>query len=175
MLFIKHLVKEIEKWTEAGDQIILMILDANEDIHNFAQAIQNTRLREVLLERHGQNAPATYNGGTDPIDGIFASPSINILIGGYLEFGFGPFTDHRGLWLDIHFQIAFGHIMPAIATAQACRLKTKDQYPRIVKRYTEAWETFILENNMLERAYRVQQACAYPLDPILQVLIKKEI
>jgi hypothetical protein len=69
----------------------------------------------------------------------------------------------------VHFQIAFGHIMPpAIATAQAHRLKTKD--PRIVKRYTEAWETFILENNMLERAYRVQQACAaYPLDPILQV------
>jgi hypothetical protein len=57
--------------------------------------------------------------------------------------------------------------MPAIATAQARRLKTKD--PRIVKRYTEAWwETFILENNMLERTYRVQQACAYPLDPILQ-------
>jgi hypothetical protein len=124
------LVEEIEKWTEAGDQIILMI-DAYEDIRNFANAIQATGLREVLLERHGQNALATYNGGTDPIDGIFASPaSIDILIGGYLEFGFGPHTDHRGLWLDIHFQIAFGHVMPAIATAQARCLKTKD--PRIL-------------------------------------------
>jgi hypothetical protein len=76
MLFIQNLVEEIVKWTEAGDQIILMI-DANEDIHNFANAIQATGLRKVLLERHGQNAPATYNGGTDPVDGgIFASPSI---------------------------------------------------------------------------------------------------
>jgi hypothetical protein len=76
------------KWTETGDQIILMIDAPNEDNRNFAQAIQATGLRLVLLECHGQNAPATYNGGTDPIDGIFASPSIGmILIGGYLEFG----------------------------------------------------------------------------------------
>jgi hypothetical protein len=150
---------------EAGDQIILLI-DANEDIRAFAASIQSTGLRDVMIERHGPNAPATYNGGSLPIDGIFASPSISITQGGYLEFGYSSFTDHRCLWVDIPLQNAFGHIMPAIVHHQARRLKTND--PRIVKRYTDSWATFILEHDLLNRAYLVQQACAYPLPAHLQ-------
>lgn len=164
-LFITHLLTEIDAWTQLGDQIILLI-DANEDIRSFAQTIQHTGLREVLLTCHGNHALATYNGGLNPIDGIFASPSIDILVGGYLEFGFGPPTDHRGLWVNIHYQVAFGHIMPAIATAQARRLKTKDL--RIVKRYTDVWSQFITDHNMLTRAYQLQATCTYPLSPSLQ-------
>jgi hypothetical protein len=164
-LFTAHLIADIEKWISEGDQIILMI-DANEDIRSFAQAIQRTGLREVLLERHGQNAPATYNGGSVPIDGIFASQSIEILVGGYFEFGFCPPTDHRGLWLDIHYQVAFGHVMPAVVSPQARRLKTTD--PRIVQRYTDSWSQFIVQHDMLARAYAVQQTCTYPLSQDLQ-------
>jgi hypothetical protein len=117
-LFKAHLLEELETWISQGDQLILMI-DANEDIRNFQRAFQPIGLREALLHRHGQNAPATFNGGSDPIDGIFVSPSIEILLGGYFEFGFCPHTDHRGLWIDIHYNMAFGHVMPPIITAQA--------------------------------------------------------
>jgi hypothetical protein len=117
-LFTSHLLTDIAQWTQAGDQIILM-LDANEDIRCYAQALQHTGLREVLLTRHGNNSPATFNGGSVPIDGIFASPSVDIIAGGYFEFGCCPLTDHRGLWIDIHYQVAFGHIMPDIVTANA--------------------------------------------------------
>ena len=123
-------------------------------------------MREALLHRHGPNAPATFDGGSDPIDGIFVSPSINIIIRGYFEFGFCPFMDHWGLWIDIHYNTAFGHVMPAIITTQARCLKTQD--PQIVKKYTEAWSQFIMENKMLERAYQVQRECTYPLTPHLQ-------
>jgi hypothetical protein len=113
-------------------------MDANEDIRAFGNTIAPSGLHEVLLERHGPNAPATYHGGSQPIDGVFASPSIHIVQGGYLEFGYGPHTDHRGLWIDVHYQIAFGHIMPPIPSHQARRLKTSD--PHIVKRYTDICE-----------------------------------
>jgi hypothetical protein len=152
-------------WITHGDQIILM-MDANEDIRLYQQAFQVIGLREALLHRHGQMAPATFNGGSDPIDGIFVSPSIDILLGGYFEFGFCPHTDHRGLWIDIHYNVAFGHVMPTIVTAQAHHLKLTD--PHIVKRYTDVWSHFILEHNLLECAYQVQRTCTYPLVPQLQ-------
>ena len=142
------------------------MIDANEAMQSFTLALQHTGLREALLQRHGQNAPATFHGGSDPIDGIFVSPSIDIIVGGYFEFGFCPHTDHRGLWLDIHYRVAFGHVMPAIVTAQARRLKTND--PRIVKKYTDVWSQFIVDHNMLERAYRIQRECTYPLAAHLQ-------
>jgi hypothetical protein len=162
-LFTNHITAAITQWTQEGDQIILMI-DSNEDIRLFSHALQHTGLREVLLTRHGQNSPTTFNRGSIPIDGIFASPTLDIIAGGYLEFGFCPLTDHRGLWIDIHYQAAFGHIMPAIVTANARRLKTTD--PRIVTRYTDTWSKFILEHNMLERAYRYKDTAhtlCYPI------------
>jgi hypothetical protein len=79
---------------------------------------------------------------------------IEILVGGYFEFGFGPPTDHHGLWIDVHYQVAFGHVMLTIVTAQARQLKTTD--PRIVQCYTDIWSQYIQDHNLLERAYRVQ-------------------
>jgi len=46
--------------------------------------------------------PATYNRGTNLIDGIFIP--INLVdqcSSGYLEFGAAVPSDHRALWLDI--------------------------------------------------------------------------
>ena len=124
-------------------------------------------MRDVLLTHHGQQAPATYNGGTIPIDGIFASPTIQILVGGYFKFGFCPPTNHRGLWINIHYQVAFGHVMPTIITAQARQLKTTDSH--IVQHYTTIWSQLIQDHNLLlAQAYCIQQECTYPLIPHLQ-------
>jgi len=51
-LFTMHLLTEITKWTQDGDQIILL-LDANKDIRDFAQTIQQAGLRDVLITHHG--------------------------------------------------------------------------------------------------------------------------
>jgi hypothetical protein len=124
-LFTIYLLMEVETWLQQGDQLILL-MDTNEDIRSFHHAIQHTGLQEAILSRHGTNAPATFDGGSDQIDSIFMLPSIDIIIGGYFKFGFCPFTDHRGLWIDIHYNNAFGHTMPAIITALARCLKTQD-------------------------------------------------
>lgn len=56
--------------------------------------------------------------------------------------------------------------MPAIITARARHLKTQD--PHIIKKYTDAWSQFIMENNILDRAYWIPRECTYPLSPHLQ-------
>jgi hypothetical protein len=86
---------------------------------------------------------------------------IEILVGGYFEFGFCPPTDRHSLWIDVHYQVAFGRVMPTIVTAQARRLKTTD--PCIVQCYMDIWSQYIQDHNLLERAYRVQRECTYPL------------
>ena len=65
-------------------------------------------MREVLLERHGRTAPATYNKGSAPIDGVFVTSTIQITKGGYLGNGEGV-GDHRCRWIDLEFATAFGH------------------------------------------------------------------
>jgi hypothetical protein len=77
---------------------------------------------------------------------------------------------HHGLWIIVHYQVTFGHIMPTIVTAQAQRLKTTD--PCIVQRYTDILSQYIQDHNLLERAYSVQCKCTYPLQPHLQVEMK---
>ena len=72
-------------------------------------------MQEVILDRHGTNAPATYIEGSLPIDGIFATAAVNIVQGGYTSFADGvqgQRTDHRCLWVDIALTEVFGHITP---------------------------------------------------------------
>ncbi len=80
--FVQDLCKEIEIFKAEGDHIIL-ILDGNADIRvgELQVSLENCHLREVLLERHGVNCPSTYrrNHQNIPIDGIWASPGIQLL------------------------------------------------------------------------------------------------
>jgi hypothetical protein len=77
--FTRDLCKEIDVWLEQGEQLVIA-LDANEDMRNgsVAAAFQARNLREVLLARHGRNAPPTTDNGSTVIDGIWATPSIVI-------------------------------------------------------------------------------------------------
>ena len=129
--FWDDILKEIATWQEEGDQVVLM-LDANQDVRD--QVIKNklatVQMREILLERHGQDAPNTYNRGRLPIDGIFATPAIDIIKGGYHGFGDTIPSDHRCLWFDVSYTTAFGHDLPKTVHAKARRLKMED--PRTV-------------------------------------------
>ena len=58
-------------------------------------ALEAIGLREVIVERHSRNrAPRTYARGSRVIDGIYASPTINIRRGGYSQLHHA-ITDHR--------------------------------------------------------------------------------
>ena len=163
--FLTDLCLEINKFKGEGDHIILL-LDGNQDMRQgtLASRLQDCDLREVILEKFGNNAPSTYRRNTSrtPIDGIWASPSINIEGGGYFLFDeVFPDTYHKCLWVDITYITAFGHNMPAIVRPSARRLHCRD--PRIVQNYLRIYERFIIKHNLLERVRNLNTAVSHPL------------
>ena len=104
---IDDLCKKIEVAKREGDQIVV-ILDANEDIRKgyAQQQFAQSGLLEAVIDRHGQEAPATYHKGSKPIDGVFVSPTLRGCKCGYAAFGDGPQgITHRLVCLTYRFPL----------------------------------------------------------------------
>eukprot|EP00978_Attheya_sp_CCMP212_P039928 scaffold212615_cov63-Attheya_sp.AAC.2 len=83
-------------------------------------------MREVLLERHGESAPATCNMDSSPINGMWTTCSLKIVQGGYFNFEEGLPGNHRTFWLDLTYLCALCHTQPAIVRRTARHLKLND-------------------------------------------------
>ena len=154
----------IQQSLEDGDQIVVT-MDCNEDTSkdNLQAWAQSHSLVNCVLDSHGhRQAPATYNRGSKPIDAIFCSGSLNVVACGFLPFGSFP-SDHRAVWADITYESAFGHHIPKCIQPKARRLQCKD--PRVVNKWTQAYESFIRENNLHSRQYQVESQLTTPLAP----------
>jgi hypothetical protein len=135
---MEDLIQAIQEWKEMGDHIIIGI-DANEDVRDGTVngIFQKLGLREAMLDKHSDKSPpATQNRNTkrQPIDGIWVSACLHISAGGYLPFGDACPSDHRMIWIEIQYSIAFGQRSPELAKIRTKRLKTSD--PRMVTKYT---------------------------------------
>ena len=110
-------------WLEEGDQLLLL-MDVNEDIRTggTSKMLLELGLREVLLKKHGNDAPPTYSRGHMPIDGAFTTALLMIQNGRYTGIGKAIPGYHRYLWMDIEFQNVFGQTMLAIIQHKARRL-----------------------------------------------------
>ncbi len=124
----------ISKCKNDGEQLIV-VGDFNEDVRgrSLTSFFSDLDLREVLLERHGNEAPNTYRDGTNPIDGIFGTRNIHIVAGGYLGFDWGLSSDHRMLWIDLRADSILGTEEIPLWKPMARRLKCND--PRLVDRF----------------------------------------
>jgi hypothetical protein len=163
--FIDDLLQELQVWMDMGDLIVLA-MDANDPIVScsLTTTIQHLGLREIFLASHDGIPPPTYNRGVDAIDAIYVSPALVGCRCGYMAFGAAIPSDHRALWVDIPFQLAFGHHLPPVVFPNARRLKCQD--PRIVKRYLQLLEEFVQRHRLPERAFALQEQCSYPLSPL---------
>ena len=76
-MFTIDLCKEIEKWLESGDQLILGV-DANKDVRAgpFSCSLKTLGLVNVISNHHGNEAQAIYNRASIPIDGLYASSTL---------------------------------------------------------------------------------------------------
>ena len=134
---LQDLEKQLRKWFRDGESSILM-MDCNESVKSprMLRFLDRSGLRNVTLERHGQEAPPTYTNGSSVIDGIFATPSIVCRRAGFCGYDQGvqgDRSDHRCLWLDFDLAKAFGNTALPSAKPQARCLKCND--PRIVHRF----------------------------------------
>ena len=96
---LNNFTTEIHKWKKNWEQVIVM-MDCNEDVRSthFQKFLKGVGMKEIIMERHGKQAPATYIDGNLPIDGIFATAAVTIVQGGYTSFVDGvqgQRTDHR--------------------------------------------------------------------------------
>jgi exonuclease III len=88
LAFLEDLQEAIAEWTAMGDAIILCG-DLNQDILSIeiTTFFHNVGLRNLIFSKHDSSeGPVTYyhNQSNVAVDGIWASPCIEILKGGYL-------------------------------------------------------------------------------------------
>jgi hypothetical protein len=164
VVLLQDLSAAIQTWRDQGDHVVLM-MDVNEDIrsapiHTF---LDDLGMRKVILERHGKStAPNTHLRGSDPIDGIFVTSSLEIVNGGYAAFDQGVTTkrsDHRCLWIDIQLVDVFGHTMPGPVKRAGRRVQCQD--PRTTA-------AFCLKNRLSQRIFQLEARVVYPLPIELQ-------
>ncbi len=152
--FLTDLALDINKFKTEGCHIIVM-LDGNEDMQRgqVSNTFQELQLREVILQCHGNKAPATYRQNTKevPIDGIWASLGISIRVGGYFDFDdVISGTDHRTLWINIDYKIAFGYDGTRIPAKPSAR-KLNNRNPNIRDNFNHLRKKCAEKCSLLER------------------------
>ena len=155
---LQDVLQLVDTWKALGDHVIIG-MDANEDVRQgeVYDLFHEAGLTEVILDLHHDLGPlATYNRNTkrQPTDGIWATSGIKITRGGYLAFGEGCPSDHRVLWFDISFSVAFGQRPEAMAPLQPKRLKSKD--PRLVAKYHKNVKANMLQQGFTSRFHEFQ-------------------
>ena len=116
--FVKDLYKELLAWSAEGN-LFLIGLDANDNIRtgDVNAMLRSLGIVDVHHKQHPHLLPtATCNKNTQPIpvDGIWASPSLDCVAAGY--YGFGELvmgkTDHRMIWADFSYESVLGFQPP---------------------------------------------------------------
>ena len=138
---IRDLCGHLKEWCNQGDYIILMgdFNGNTEGQLRWNRELTDSGVYPANSKLGRGRAPATYQIGSLPIDGMFISDNITHFQLGYLPFGYGPSgSDHRCIWMDITFCQAFGNKLPPLIKPQARRLKVLD--PKIRNKYTKSME-----------------------------------
>ena len=123
--FDEDLLAELTRWTDEGDEIILM-LDANEHIYDrkLGRTLRSDlHLEDAYFRMYGAQAPNSHHTGTNPIGGIFTSPGIDLEASFVGRHGLGQ-GDHR-LWaIDVTMQSFLGTVSPTPKRVQGRGLRT---------------------------------------------------
>ena len=125
--FMANLVDLITTWTSEGDQIIIMG-DLNKYFYSHKLRIHLSKLglRELVIEQHGPEGPTITkpNNKNYAIYGIWGSPGLSIIEGGYLDFNQGPKYDHRKICIKLSTTTAFGnrYLISKYSSSQKLRL-----------------------------------------------------
>ena len=95
----------------------------------------------------GRGTSQTNTRGSQTIDEIFASETIDIYKCGYLDYGVIQ-SDHRILWVDFVKPSAIGTTLNHLSSPNARRLKTTDL--RIVRRYHNSLDAFFVRITFMD-------------------------
>ena len=161
--FLDDLGQAIDNWHQEGRQVIVG-MDANTNVTGpeLAEWSKAHDLCNVLADSHA-HLPPTFDRGSSPIDGIFASNAIDAFRCGLLGFGYGIPSQHRACWIDVPFRSLLGRIPTGPVKPSARRLKLQD--PRTVSRYISAVRRHFAEHRLIQRVTALVDNHHAPLTP----------
>ena len=149
--FIVDLVAVLDPLHKMGAQIVIS-MDTNDnkyhkDVNDIAEAFRTYGLKDAIFLAHGrENAPATTNTGSLPIDALLVGPTLEGTPCGYLPFN--DMTNHRPLWMDVVRTRVFGTSAAQLfVPPKARRLQCKD--PRVVKKYCKQFKKVATSKKMI--------------------------
>ena len=158
--FREDLVKQLVTWRENGDRLIVC-MDANEHIYRkqIGKTLTNEDglgMKEVVGEFTGQQIGATFFRGSDPIDGIWATPDVVVTSACVMPAGYGV-GDHRLFVVDFLTSSLVGSTPPKIVRAEARRLNTK--IGGAAAKYSDEVERLTLQHKVIERVGQAHDTC----------------
>ena len=134
---------------------ILLSLDANETLgQEKTYGIEHLMAECSLIDLHGLGPaapPATYKYGKDrKIDFMLGSCNLrdSVRRAGFLAYDDGVFSKHRGMFLDLDFQMLLGPVAK-IVPPTGRRLNSEDQPS--VDRYMEAFRQYADDHHLWRR------------------------
>ena len=158
--FVKDLQAALETWQAEGNLFIIG-LDANDNVRtgDVNAMLRSMGLIDVHCDKHPHlttTATCNKNQRGIPVDGIWASPSLDCISAGY--YGFGELvigkTDHRMIWADFSYESTFDFQPPTPAYKAPQRLTLDD--PRVVKRYNKVLLQEQQRQRLGQRAFSIQ-------------------
>jgi hypothetical protein len=165
-LFVDDLVKQVTCWIKAGEQIFLF-MDANKHITN---GLIHTRLtgkdvglQEISHRSWGDTPPHTHINGSIPIDGIFASPELEMTHCLHLSFH-ESVGDHRTMIVEISTRSLLGQHQSSIVRPTTRRLTTKQ--PRSVSQYNSCFLEQCHNHRIRERTTMLMSAVGMEQYPV---------
>ena len=148
-IFRLHLKTLLKTWTDAGDNVILFI-DANENLATgpITKLLRAIHMHDVIGIRTGLPGPATHAAGKNQIDGVFATPNINITGARFLPLWTG-IGDHRAILIDIAQDSLYGETLPKIVKPSCRRLQCYNT--KVRNKYNERDEKLMRINKLPQK------------------------
>ena len=172
-LFVDDLAKQVTCWIKAGERILLL-MDANEHITNGLIHARLTSkevgLQEISHRSWGDTPPHTHINGSLPIDGIFASPELELTHCLHLSFH-ESVGDHRTMIVEISTRSLLGQHQSSIVRPTTRRLTTKQ--PRSVSQYNSCFLEQCHIHRARERTDKLMSAVGAEQYPVSDTISTK--
>ena len=155
--FDTDLLSLIDTFREGGHRIIVMG-DFNIAFHHsrrnhIEKALEERDIINPITERYGRDdAPNTHTRGSLPIDAIFCSQSIDMIMGGF-EVGMDEISDHRAIWMDITMDSILGVDRGKFQKPLTRKLQIRNK--KVTQKFNRALDTQITQHRMVEKAERL--------------------
>ena len=138
-MFCDDLLRQLKVWKKEGDRILLM-MDANEHVLDgpfTRQLREELDLEEISHKAWRGSPPNTHISGSKPIDGVWASRSLEI--GGFKILSFSESVgDHRTMIFDVSTRSLIGifehHVVRSGCRRLNCKTSSLSKYNAILER-----------------------------------------